>query len=96
MPYERWLHITDPTGPHPYMVNLRAELELTLQDPDLITRSNKDPERVRIYQKWIRNTAVGDKWVRVIVQFFDNGDAFVLTAFASRARYSGERLWSKE
>ena len=78
------------------MRQLRAELELTLRDPDLIIRSNKDPETARIYQRWIADTAVGDKWVRVIVRFFDDGDAFVLTAFASNARESGERLWQKE
>ena len=49
LPAERWLHITNPNGRHPYMVYLRAELELTLQDPEVVRKSRDYPDTVRIY-----------------------------------------------
>ena len=39
LPWERWLHIIDPHGDHPYMVHWREELEETLKEPDLIIQS---------------------------------------------------------
>ena len=96
MPYERWLHITDPAGRHRYMIQLRAEVELTLQDPEVIVRSAQDRATVRIYHKWFEHTVVGSKWVRVAVKFLDAGDAFVLTAYTERGIMPGEVLWRKE
>ena len=96
MPYERWLHITDPDSDHPYMAYLRAELELTLQDPELIIRSTRFPDTARIYHKWFEHTVVGDKWLLAAVNFPDGGSAFVLSAYVSRRIIPGAELWRKE
>ncbi len=81
---------------HPYMVDMRETIGETLQDPDIIIRSNQDLEAAAVYQKWIEGTAVGDKWIRVVVRVFASGDAFVLTAFARNIMESGETLWQRE
>ena len=93
LPYERWLHIIMR---HSYMAELRETIRETLQDPDIVIRSRQDPEAAAIYQKWIAGTAVGDKWVRVVVKFFDRNDAFVLTAFARNLMETGDTLWQRE
>lgn len=77
------------------MAELRETIDETLWDPDIVIRSNSTPERARIYQKWMVGTAQGDKWVRVVVRFFDDGDAFVLTAFTRNLMETGETLWRK-
>ena len=77
------------------MAELRETIAETLWDPDIVIRSNSAPERARIYQKWMVGTAQGDKWVRVIVQVFADGDAFVLTAFTRNLMETGETLWRK-
>ena len=92
---ERWRHITDPEGDHPYMVYLRAELELTLQDPEVVIRSTQYPDTARVYHRWFADTVVGDKWLRVVVNFTDSGGAFALSAYASRQVIPGEVLWRK-
>ena len=95
LPEERWQHIITRKD-HAYMVYMRAELDETLQDPDVIRKSDRDPDTVHIYYKWYENTVVGSKWVLVAVRFFDNGDAFVLTAFAPDEMKPGEEIWRKE
>ena len=95
LPYERWLHITNPNGRHPYMAYLRAELELTLQDPEVVRKSRDYPDTVRIYFRWFADTIVGSKWVTVVVRFFDGGDAFVLTAYGENRLLPGEEIWRK-
>lgn len=92
-PYERWLHIIMR---HLYMAELRETIGETLQDPDIVIRSRQDPEAAVIYQKWLAGTAVGDKWVRVVVKVFDRNDAFVLTAFARNLMETGDTLWQRE
>ena len=77
------------------MLNMRAELYLTLQDPDLVKKSLHHPETVRIYFKWFERTVVGSKWVAVVVRFFADGDAFVLTAYGESNLMPGEELWRK-
>ena len=77
------------------MIGMRAELTLTLRDPEVIIRSADDPSRSRLYFKWFEDTALGAKWMRVVVKFLDDGDAFVLTAFVREGTDSGEVLWRK-
>ena len=95
LPYERWLHITDPAGDHPYMLHLRAEVELTLQDPEVIIRSTRYPDTARIYHKWFVDTVVGDKWLRVAVNFLEDDNVFVMSAYANRRIIRGAELWRK-
>jgi len=77
------------------MVYLREELDGTLRDPDVIVRSTRIPEIGRIYNKWYEHTAVGSKWVRVVVYFLAESDAFVATAYVADDVISGDVLWRR-
>ena len=77
------------------MVYLWAELELTLQDPEVVRKSRDYPDTVRVYFRWFADTVVGGKWVTVVVRFFDSGDAFVLTAYGENRLLPGEEIWRK-
>ena len=78
------------------MVSMREELEETLKDPDLVVQSTVNQEFGRIYHKWYEQTVIGSKWVRVVVYFLADGDAFVATAYVDEEVIAGEVLWSKE
>ena len=78
------------------MVSMREELEETLKDPDLVVQSTVNQEFGRIYHKWYEQTVIGSKWVRVVVYFLADGDAFVTTAYVDEEVIAGEALWSKE
>ena len=78
------------------MVDMWDELAQTISDPELIIRSTDDPARTRLYFRWFEATDTGAKWVRVVVKFLDDGDAFVLTAFVRERPDSGEILWRKQ
>ena len=78
------------------MIDMWAELAETIGEPELIIRSTDDPARSRLYFKSFENTAVGAKWVRVVVKLLDDGDAFVLTAFVRERPDPGEVLWRKQ
>ena len=95
LPWERWLHIIDPAGRHSYMASMRAELEETLKDPDLIVRSTVFPDIGRIYHKWYEHTVIGAKWVLVVVYRLADDDAFVATAYVKGEVIAGEVLWNK-
>ena len=95
LPWERWLHIIDPDGRHAYMASMRAELVETLEDPDLVVRSTVDMAIGRIYHKWFQSTAVGSKWVRAVVYFISESDAFIATAYVHGDVIAGEVLWRK-
>ena len=68
---------------------------MTLQDPEVIIRSTRHPDTARIYHKWFANTVVGDKWLRVAVNFLEDGNVFVMSAYASRRIIRGAELWRK-
>ena len=96
LPWERWLHIIDPARGHGYMASMRSELAETLLDPEIIRWSNSEPEAVKLYYKWTDNTVVGAKWVCVVVRTFDDGDAYVRTAYVTYRPKRGKELWRKE
>ena len=77
------------------MADMLETIGETLRDPDIVIRSNSARATARIYQKWMVGTAQGDKWVRVVVRVFADGDAFVLTAFTRNLMETGETLWRK-
>ena len=78
------------------MESMREETEETLRNPDIVIRSTNPPETARIYHKWYDNLVVGSKWVKVVVEFFADGDAFVKTAYVDRKVANGEEIWRKE
>ena len=96
LPWERWLHVIDPAGAHPYMAAMLSELMETLRAPDIVRRSSSDPDRVRLYYKWFETIVVGNKWMCVIVEFLSGNDAFVRTAYVTDRLKRGEELWRRE
>ena len=90
------MHIIDPAGYHPYMASMRDELVETLKVPHLVVRSTVQPDIGRVYHRWYEHTPVGSKWVRVVVYFLADGDAFVTTAYSGSEVIAGEVLWSRE
>ena len=91
LPEERWRHIADRS--HGYMADMRAEVEGTQGEPDLVRKSRSAPEHVRLYYRWFGTTPVGAKWVTVVVRILSAGNAFVLTAYATGQPKAGEEIW---
>lgn len=88
-----WQHIV---GEHPEMAALQAEAIATVQFPDIVRGSNRNPRRWRLSYKWFDRTPVGDKWICAVVKYLDNGEAFVATAYATDRIKSGATLWSRD
>ena len=84
---ERLEHILE----HPEMSDKEAAIEETLLSPEQVLDSLLDPE-VRLYYRFYRMTAVGDKYLCVVVKM-RQGDAFVLTAYLTDSIKRGWRLW---
>ena len=78
------------------MASMRPELIETLLDPEIIRWSSSEPETVKLYYKWFDSTIVGAKWVCAVVKVFDDGDAYVRTAYVANRPKRGEELWRKE
>ena len=94
LPEERWRHISGRS--HGYMAGMRTEVEETLREPDMVRKSRSAPEHVRLYYRWFGTTAAGAKWVTVVVRILSDGDAFILTAYATGQPKAGEEIWPAE
>ena len=88
LPDERWNHIIED---HPNIVEIPETIGETLQSPDILRRSNSDPDTVRLYYKRLPDQADGEKWGCVVVKYL-NGDAFVLTAYITDSIREGEEI----
>ena len=86
---ERRRHILE----HPEMAGMENALEETLRDPQLVVRSRTD-ETATLNYRYYSRTLVGGKWLCVVVKY-DDGDAFVLTAYLTDKPKQGEVLWRK-
>jgi len=84
---ERLEHILE----HPEMSDREGAIEETLLSPEQVLESLFDPE-VRLYYRFYRMTAVGDKHLCVVVKM-SQGDAFVLTTYLTDSVKRGWRLW---
>jgi len=84
---ERLEHILE----HPEMTDREAAIEEALLSPEQVLESLFDRE-VRPYYRFDRMTAVGDKYLCVVVKM-SRGDAFVLTAYLTDSVKRGWRLW---
>ena len=71
---QRLAHILE----HPEMRGMEAEIERVLQHPQFVRRSRSD-DAVRLYYEFYAQTAVGGKWLCVVVKYLEQ-DAFVITA----------------
>ena len=70
---------------------LEEAIPNTLRWPDRVVRSSSDPE-AHLYYRYYEATAVGSKYVCVVVKALDI-DAFVVTAYLTDAVKPGEILW---
>lgn len=86
---ERLDHIIE----HPEMVALESAIEDTLSGPERVVESFSDPE-ARLYYRFYLGTAVGDKFVCVVVKVTGD-DAFVLTAYLTDRVKKGVILWPR-
>lgn len=82
---ERLAHILE----HAEMVDMEEALEQTLQEPELVRRSNSDPNAA-LYYRFYSNTMAGNKWLCVVVKRLE--DAFILTAYLTDKPKQGESL----
>ena len=95
-PEERWRHII---GKRPEMAGMREVIPGTLQDPEAVRISpqlvKERPGQILLYHRWHFGTAIGDKLICVAALFFDDGDAFVLSAFPTDNFKAGVEIWNK-
>ena len=84
---ERLQHILD----HPEMVDMRFQLEIVLQTPEVVRQSRSDSQ-VYLYYRFYEQTIVGAKWLCVVIK--DNSDdAFIITAYLTDKLKQGIELW---
>jgi hypothetical protein len=84
---ERLQHILD----HPEMVDMRSQLEIVLQNPEVVRQSRSD-SKVYLYYRFYDQTIVGAKWLCVVIK--DNSDdAFIITAYLTDKLKQGLELW---
>jgi hypothetical protein len=73
------------------MRDMREEIIHTLQTPEEVRISRTDTD-VRLFYEFYSRTAVGDKWLCVVVKYLTD-DAFVITAYLTDKLKAGERVW---
>jgi hypothetical protein len=86
---ERLAHILE----HPEMIGMESAVELTLAHPEQVVESLSDPE-ARLYYRFYSGTAVGDKFLCVVVKIIGE-EAFVLTAYLTDRMKRGVLIWPK-
>ena len=70
---------------HPEMAGEEPHIAATLAEPDLVVRSDSDPD-VRLYHRRYKHPAVGEKYLCVVVTWLSD-DCFLLTAhFTDRVK----------
>ena len=74
---------------HPDIADLEAEVRQTLNSPDEIRRSSRDPNLLLFYL-----TLKEKRWVVAVARRL-NGDGFLITAYQTDAIKEGETLWHK-
>ncbi len=73
------------------MASLQGTIEETLSIPERVIASAADPDAWPYY-RFYRGTAVGDKYVCVVVKSPNDG-RFVLTAYLTDKVKKGAQLW---
>lgn len=76
------------TVKHPIMAGRDAEVRETLERPDEIRQSRRDPTVYLFYQ------ARGKRWVCAVVKRV-NTDGFLITAYPTDAIKEGARVWPR-
>lgn len=78
---------------HPEMSGQIDKIAETLQKPEIVIRSNSDPE-VELFYRYYSETPVGDKYMCVIVKGRGE-DLFIITTYFTDTMKRGETLWAK-
>jgi hypothetical protein len=87
---ERMAHILA----HREMAGLDEAINQTLRRPERVVQSRTDSTVELCYRRQL--TAIfGDKWLCVVVKY-EEGDAFLLTAYLTDKIKSGAVLWPKQ
>jgi len=73
------------------MVDMRSQLEIVLQTPEVVRQSRSD-SKVYLYYRFYEQTIVGAKWLCVVIKDNSN-DAFVITAYLTDKLKQGLELW---
>lgn len=84
---ERLAHILN----HPEMVSMETAIIETLQHPQLVRKSKSD-DAVNLLYRFYTQTAIGDKWLCVVVKYSPT-DAFIITAYFTDKPKKGVDLW---
>lgn len=84
---ERLAHILD----HPEMRDMQEEIPRELREPAWVRRSKTDLD-VKLFYAYYARTAVGGKWLCVVVKYAAD-DAFVVTAYLTDKPKTGDDLW---
>jgi hypothetical protein len=87
---ERLEHILS----HPELSGLAASIGEVLGNPEMVVQSRTDPE-ARLYYRYYIGTAVGDKFLCVVVKLIE-ADAFVVTGYLTDRVKKGKQLWPTE
>ncbi|MEX0691073.1 MAG: hypothetical protein WD934_08455 [Gemmatimonadales bacterium] len=87
---ERLEHILS----HPEMSGLEGSIEEVLRSPETVVQSRSDPD-AHLYYRYYSRTAVGDKFLCVVVKSAE-GDAFVVTAYLTDRVKKGTQIWPSE
>ena len=79
---------------HPEMARMLGAIAETVRSPEWVVQSASD-ERARLHYRYYYGTAVGDKYLCVVVKVAGN-DAFIITAYLTDAIKAGVGLWPRK
>ncbi len=81
------------------MAGMREVVAGTLQYPEVVRISpqvvKERPGRILLYHRRYWGTAIGDKLICVAALFFEDGDAFVMSAYPTDNFKAGVEIWNK-
>lgn len=86
-----WNYISERK--HPEVKGGRRKVIATIERPDIIKRSLKDPEIFAYYQKI--KEKIKDKYFCIAAKH-ENGEGFVVTAYVTRKIIMGELVYQRE
>ena len=76
------------------MAGLEDSIGEVLASPETVVPSRVDAD-ARLYYRYYTGTAVGDKFLCVVVKLAE-GDAFVVTAYLTDQVKKGKQIWPTE
>jgi hypothetical protein len=89
LPDERLSHVLLQ---HPEIVGMELAITETLESPEEVGSSTRDPRQVTLYCRRYSSSIAGDKYMCVVVKILGD-DAFVLTAYLTDRIKQGDLIW---